>query len=115
MIFTDIFQLLWTRDAGRERWHLSAGSSHAGTILPSVPMRVLIISISCAYAKRGPAEGPEGGRLPRLAVACRRRARLHPVGRVPADRVARVGSRHGPAGAPSARREPDGGRADARG
>src|ERR1700680_3679788 len=83
------------------------------TLLPSVPMIFLIVHISFTYAQRGPVASPEGGGVSRVLLARRRRARLHPVGGVPADSRTRGRNRHDAARASRARGQPHGGGPDA--
>src|ERR1700681_3901327 len=86
---------------------------HHATLLPSVPMILMMAAISCANAKRGPVESPDGGRISRLVLRRRRGPLLQPVGGLAADRDPRGGDRHDAARAPSARSGPDSGRTDA--
>src|ERR1039458_1423491 len=90
---------------------LSKGVSlDVGTLLPSAQVILMICSISSAYAKCGPTERPEGGRIPRILLGRGRGAVLHPVADPPADRHARGRDGDGVAGAPSAGGQPDRGR-----
>src|SRR5438445_11617188 len=87
---------------------------HRATVLPSVPAIFLMFDISWPYAERRAPEGAQGGRLPRLLLGRRRGAVLQPVRGLPADLRARGRDGHDVAGAPPARRQPDGRRPDAR-
>src|ERR1700674_3435697 len=80
---------------------------YGSTLLPSGPMKLVIATISLAYAQRRPAQGSEGGGIPRLAVRRGRGPLLQPVGRFPADLRARGRDGHDAAGAPAARGQPD--------
>src|ERR1700682_4130141 len=82
---------------------------HNATLLPSVPMILMMAAISCPNAKRGPAESPDRGRISRIVLRRRRGPLLQPVGGLAADRDARGGDRHDAGRAPSARGRPDGG------
>src|SRR5262249_21907848 len=79
---------------------------HVAALLPSPPMIFVISGITVAYAQRGTAENPQGGRPPRVILRRGRCALLHPIGRVPADRRPRGGDRDGARGAPSTRGQP---------
>src|SRR5229473_7330106 len=103
-----------TLAAGR-RGFRNPVSFNARTLLPSAPVNLMIINIRCTYAQRLPTARSQGGRLSWLRLGRGRRAVLYAVGDLPADRDARGRSGHGAPGAPSARGQPDGGRADAAG
>src|ERR1700730_17882027 len=110
MILTDMSASPWSRC-----WEgvIERGFPHHGsTLLPSGPMKLVIAIISVAYAQRRPAQGPEGGHTPRLAVRRGRGPLLQPVGPFPADLSARGRDGDDAAGAPPARGQPDRRRTD---
>src|SRR5438067_3579424 len=116
MTFTDMAGLLFVFDrlsGVRIRWRRApvrfCFRRHDATSLASVLMRFLIAAIRGSYAERRPAEGSEGGRLPRLLLRRRRCALLYPVRGLAAGRSARGRDGPGARRAPPARGQPHGG------
>src|SRR5580704_15699938 len=73
------------------------------TFLPSPPVILIIDAISCPYAECGPPTSPQRGRRAGLVLGGGRRALLHPVGGLTADRSAGGGDGDDAAGTRSPR------------